>query len=326
MSGTISHGAYKDQDAVVLENDLARAVLLPAHGGKTISLMHKGLGVETLWQNTATRFTGSKYGDPYERGEFAGFDECFPRSPAATTKAFRGPVSRTPITARCGACRVGGYPWERRHPGRQRRPLPIPAPKTVSLEGQARWRTTWRPTFLFPSRFHLGAPAVQRVGGHAIHRAGDMRQVRNAVPGTVLSGYGERSFPVARRDDGSTVRLDRVPPRNCTGFQKYWLTKGRSPRAGASCTTHSTGLGIGLTLSTGQGTLAGNVAERGRLRRAVQYRAGAATPGMDRIDSPRMWGVGSTLAPGGVHEWDLVITLGKGAEPRAMDRNGGFIR
>jgi hypothetical protein len=75
---TVSRGSFKDQDAIVLENDTVRAVLLPAWGAKTVSLFHKGLGIETLWQNPAAAFKKTGYGASYDTGEFAGFDEMFP--------------------------------------------------------------------------------------------------------------------------------------------------------------------------------------------------------------------------------------------------------
>ena len=75
---TASHGMYKDQDAVILDNGKIRATILPAWGAKTISLVHKGLKAETLWQNPSPVFAPTGYGDPYDRGEFAGFDEMFP--------------------------------------------------------------------------------------------------------------------------------------------------------------------------------------------------------------------------------------------------------
>ena len=59
MMSTISHGTFKDQDAIILENDDVRAVLLPSWGAKTVSLVHKRLGIETLWQNPAPAFTRS---------------------------------------------------------------------------------------------------------------------------------------------------------------------------------------------------------------------------------------------------------------------------
>ena len=75
---TVSRGRYKDQDAVILDNGKIRATILPAWGAKTISLVHKGLGVETLWQRPSAVFARTVYGDPYDKGEFAGFDEMFP--------------------------------------------------------------------------------------------------------------------------------------------------------------------------------------------------------------------------------------------------------
>src|SRR5208337_270985 len=75
---TVTRGSFKDQDAIILENDRLRAVLLPSWGAKTVSLVHKGCGVETLWQNPAPVFARTAYAQSYREGEFAGFDEMFP--------------------------------------------------------------------------------------------------------------------------------------------------------------------------------------------------------------------------------------------------------
>ena len=325
----ISRGRYKDQEALVLENDLARAILLPRWGGKTISLVHKALGAETLWQNPAPAFRQSSYGDPYEKGERAGFAEMFPTISRCYYESAPWAGLEAPDHGE-----VWALPWEDRVEGDAVTlsvngvRFPYRLRKTVSLEGE-RLVAHYAATNLsaFPMEFIWAAhPLFNASEGMRFIVPGDMRQVLNAVPGAVLSGYGERyEFPAARRADGATVRLDRVPARNTTGFQKYWFARKVTE---GWCIMHDprTGLGIGMTYPPDKVPWLGMWLNEGGYEGQYNIAPEPATAAMDRIDAARMWGMGSALAPGGVHEWDLVITLGKGPEPRAMDRNGGFVR
>ena len=329
MNSTISHGAYKDQDAVVLENDTVRAVLLPARGGKTISLVHKGLGVETLWQNTTPRFTVSNYGDPYGDGEFAGFDEMFPTISRCYYEASPWAGVEAPDHGE-----VWALPWEAKIEGRTVTlavngvRFPYRLRKTVSLEGE-RLVAHYAAANLsgFPLDFIWAAHSLFNASeGMRFIVPADMRAVINSVPSPVLGGYGERyEFPMARHGDGTATRLDAVPARNATGFQKYWFT-GKVTEGWCILHDPRTGLDIGMTYPPDRVPYLGMWLNEGGFAGQYNIAPEPATAAMDRIDFARMWGMGSVLAPDAVHEWDLVITLGQGSEPRGMDRNGLFLR
>jgi galactose mutarotase-like enzyme len=328
-AGRIAHGPYKDQDAVILENDTVRAVLLPAHGGKTISLVHKGTGVETLWQNPLPRFTESRYGDPYERGEFAGFDEMFPTVSRCFYQSYPWAGVEAPDHGE-----VWALPWDEKIEGNAVTlgvngvRFPYRLQKTVSLEGE-RLVAHYSAANLsrLPLEFIWAAhPLFNASEGMRFIVPADMRRIVNAVPGSVLGGYGERyDFPVARRTTGSTVRLDQVPARNSTGYQKYWF---ESKVSEGWCILHDprTKLSIGLTYPPDKVPYLGMWLNEGGYAGQYNIAPEPATAAMDRIDFATMWGMGSSLAPGGTHEWDLVISLGQGGEPRAMSRDGGFVR
>jgi hypothetical protein len=329
MTGAISRGSYKDQEALVLENDVIRAVLLPMWGGKTISLVHKGLGVETLWQNPAPSFRRSLYGDPYEVGELAGFDEMFPTISRCFYEAPPWAGVEAPDHGE-----VWSLPWEERIEGDAVTlsvngvRFPYRLQKTVSLEAE-RLVAHYAATNLssFPFEFIWAAhPLFNTSEGMRFIVPGDMRRIVNAVPSPALGGYGERyEFPAARIWNGTTTRLDRVPPQNPTGFQKYWfaakVTEGW-------CILHEpgSGLDVGLTYPPDKVPWLGMWLNEGGYAGQYNIAPEPATAAMDRIDLARMWGMGSVIAPGAVYEWDLAITLGQGSEPRGMDRNGAFVR
>jgi galactose mutarotase-like enzyme len=329
MKGKISRGSYKDQEALVLENDTIRAILLPAWGGKTISLVHKRLGVETLWQNPGPAFRRSAYGDPYGDGEIAGFDEMFPTISRCYYDAHPWAGAEAPDHGE-----VWALPWEDAVEGDAVTlsvngvRFPYRLRKTVSLEGE-KLVAHYGATNLsrFPIDFIWAAhPLFNATEGMRFIVPGDMRHVINAVPGPVLGGYGQRlEFPAARTANGTTVQLDRVPPRNTTGFQKYWfaakVTEGW-------CILHDPRgkLNIGMTFPPDKVPWLGMWLNEGGWAGQYNIAPEPATGAMDRIDLARMWGMGSVLAPGAAYEWDLVITVGEGSEPRAMDRGGAFIR
>jgi len=329
MTGAVSRGTYKDQDAIVLENDLVRAVVLPAWGAKTISLVHKGLGVETLWQNPSPRFTPTRYGELYETGEFAGFDEMFP----TISRCFYESAPWAGVEAPDHG-EVWTIPWEARIEGSAVTlavdgvRFPYRLRKTVSLEGEklvARYAAS-NPS-PFPLEFIWAAhPLFHASEGMRFIVPGDMREIVNAVDSPDLGAYGARyAFPEAERPGASPLRLDRMPPKNTTGYQKYWFARKVTE---GWCILHDPGkkLSIGLSYPADKVPWLGMWLNEGGYAGQYNIAPEPATAGMDRIDFARMWGMASVIAPGAAYEWHLAITLGQGSEPRAMDREGNFVR
>jgi len=327
--GSVAWGTYKGVRAVVLENELLRATLLPDWGAKTISLVHKPSGYETLWQNSAPSFATTGYGEPYGAGEFAGFDEMFPTisrcfyedPPWAGVEApDHGEVWTIPwqveLSPQEAAFSVSGVRF------------PYRLKKTVSLEGD---RLLARYAGSNPS----GAPLDFIWAAHPLFNASEgmrfivpagMREVINSVPGPTLGGYGERyAFPEARLRDGSTVRLDRVPPKNPTGWQKYWFAARATE---GWCILHDgrRGLSIGMSWPEDRVPWLGMWLNEGGYAGQYNIAPEPATGAMDRVDFSRMWGMGSVLGPGETREWHLGITVSEGNEPSAVSPGGELLR
>jgi len=74
----VTVGVYKKARAVILQNDLLRAVVLPERGSKIASLVYRPLGRELLWQTAGEEYPPAKYADPYGPEHATGFDEMFP--------------------------------------------------------------------------------------------------------------------------------------------------------------------------------------------------------------------------------------------------------
>lgn len=65
-------------EAVTLESDLLRAVIVPAVGGRVISLLHKPTGHEFLWRNPTIRLAQLPPGSEYDPNFYGGIDELLP--------------------------------------------------------------------------------------------------------------------------------------------------------------------------------------------------------------------------------------------------------
>ena len=74
----IASGKCKDVDAVILESEALRLAIVPEHGAKMASLVHKVTGRECFFQMPGEKFRKGTYAGPYPDGEMSGFDEMFP--------------------------------------------------------------------------------------------------------------------------------------------------------------------------------------------------------------------------------------------------------
>lgn len=67
---------YLGQEAIAMENDVLRVLVMPQRGGKTASIRHKESGFEVLHQPTA--YPALSPGMPFAMGDASGFDDVFP--------------------------------------------------------------------------------------------------------------------------------------------------------------------------------------------------------------------------------------------------------
>jgi galactose mutarotase-like enzyme len=324
---TINRAVWKDQDAIVLENESIRAVLLPTWGAKTVSLVHKALGIETLWQNPDPHFKRTGYADPYGDGEFAGFDEMFPTISRCFCETAPWAGIEMPDHGE-----VWTIPWEMSIDGDSvtlgvnGTRFPYRLQKAVSLEGSslvARYVATNLSGY--PMDFIWAAhPLFNATVGMRFIVPRGMRRIINAVPGPTLGGYGRHlDFPVARGEGGGEIRLDLIPPENARGYQKYWFAE-KVTEGWCMLRDEKTSLTIGMAFPKEQVPWLGLWLNEGGYGGQYNIAPEPATAAMDRIDFAKMWGMGSALPPRSSLEWHLVIALGEGREPTGMTGAGGF--
>ena len=204
--------------------------------------------------------------------------------------------------------------------------FPYRLEKETSLQG-ARLTSRYRATNLsdFPLDFIWAAhPLFNTAEGVEFIVPAGMNRVVNAVPGPTLKDYGEElSFPTARPRGQPEIRLDRVPRRNSTGWQKYWFA---GPVTEGWCMLHdpASTLTIGMAWPREKVPYLGMWLNEGGYAGQFNIAPEPATGAMDRIDFAKMWGMGSTLGPGESREWHLVVALAAGSKPRGMRPDGTF--
>ncbi|MEI6386434.1 MAG: hypothetical protein WCQ50_07355 [Spirochaetota bacterium] len=323
----IVKGRYKDQDAVVLENGDVRAVFLPHCGSKLASFVHKATGTEVLWQNPEPRYRRTFYGDAYGKGEFSGMDEMFPSISACRYES--GPWSGVEVPDHG---EVWSLPWQHSIEGSSLvmrvsgLRFPYFLEKEVRLEGSC-LRSHYRLSSGsdFPLEYIWAAhPLFNAVEGTEFIVPAGMDRVINAVPGAALPNYGESlGFPVAEPRGAKPLRLDRMPGKDVSSYQKYWfadkVTEGW-------CMLHDpiSSLTVGLAWPRERVPFLGMWLNAGGWDGQFNIAPEPASAAMDRIDLSRLWGRGSVLEPQSRQEWDLAINLTRGEKPRGLGVDGGF--
>ena len=98
---------YKNERAIIFENDNLKATLLPDWGSKLVSIVYRPQERELLWQNRGKRYKKTAYGDGYDKGELSGFDEMFPTISRCVYESFPWTGTEMPDHGE-----VWSIPWE----------------------------------------------------------------------------------------------------------------------------------------------------------------------------------------------------------------------
>jgi galactose mutarotase-like enzyme len=323
----IFKGAYKNVEAVVLENETLRVTVTPYHGARTASIIYKPLDLELLWQNPDKVHAQPPYGAGYGEGEFAGFDEMFP----TISRCFyeKAPWSGIEVPDHG---EVWALPWSFRMEdeevllsvGGVR--FPYRLEKRVSLK-EGRLRNSYRLENLSSHPFSYiwaAHPLFNAEEGMEFLVPSGMENIINSVAGERLGAYGKSySFPTARLASGEGFDFSRMPARNKTGYQKYYF-EGKVREGWALLYNPRKELNIGLSFPKEEVPFLGMWLNEGGFDGQYNIAPEPATAAMDRIDFSEMWGAGSVIRGGEVKTWHLDITAGHGKKAFRMDEAGAF--
>jgi galactose mutarotase-like enzyme len=312
---SIRSGRYKNEEAIVLENDTLKVSVLPRWGSKLASILYKPLGHELLWQNPGKEYRKTVYGDPYDRGEASGFDEMFP----TITRCFyeKEPWSGTEMPDHG---EVWSVPWEYalaedqvqfRVKGLR---FPYYLAKTVSLE-ESTLRFHYRVENLSEADFDYiwaAHPLFNAVQGMELIVPKGMNRIVNAVPSKRLGPYGRiYGFPSAELEGGASFDLSRMPKKYGADYQKYWFL-GKLTEGWCILYDPERRLNIGMAWPGDRVSYLGVWVNEGGWEDQYNIAPEPATGAMDRVDFSKIWGVGSVLRAGEVKEWQLHLSLHQG--------------
>jgi galactose mutarotase-like enzyme len=74
----LQHIDYRGEEAILLENQQLRVIILPGRGGKTASVSRKESSFELLFQPSENPYPPLYPGMPFSSGDASGFDDVFP--------------------------------------------------------------------------------------------------------------------------------------------------------------------------------------------------------------------------------------------------------
>jgi galactose mutarotase-like enzyme len=312
-------GHYKDEDAVVLENDALKVSILPYWGSKLASILYKPLDYELLWQNTGKDYRKTAYGDYYEAGEASGFDEMFPTISrcfyesepwAGTEIPDHGELWSIPwgyeIADDLVLLRVKGVRF------------PYYLEKKVFLEGAVvhqQYRVE-NPVASDLEYIWAAHPLFNTTEGMELIVPQGMHRIVNAVPSRRLGPYGRiYGFPSAELEGGKKFDLSKVPKKNSADYQKYWFL-GKVTEGWCILYNPKKKLSIGMAWPRDMVPYLGVWVNEGGWADQYNIAPEPATGAMDRVDFSKMWGMSSVLRAGEVHEWQLAISVHEGDRPR----------
>jgi len=314
---SISSERYKDEEAIVLQNNALKVVVLPRWGAKLASIFFKPLGLELLWQNPGKQYRKTGYGDPYEAGEASGFDEMFP----TISRCFyeEEPWSGTEIPDHG---EVWSLPWEYELIEKEvifsvkGVRFPYALQKSVSLE-ESTLHQQYSVVNQSDADFDYiwaAHPLFNTSEGMKLIVPQGMHSIVNAVPSNRLGSYGRAyAFPDAKLDDGSIFDLSSVPKKNSSNYQKYWFL-GKVKQGWCSLHNPHSRLNIDMNWPAEEVPYLGVWVNEGAWAGQYNIAPEPATGAMDRVDFSKMWGMGSLLKSGEIKKWRLSISVRVGEQ------------
>jgi galactose mutarotase-like enzyme len=311
---SMRRGEYCGVPALVLENDLLRTVVLPDRGSKMASLLYKPDNVELLWQPPDGCYPPARYADPYDARHATGFDEMFPSISschyeaypwAGTTIPDHGEVWSMPWAWTIEHDEVSLEVYGVRFPYRLNKRIRL-QPNCVEIAYQATNLSCFDMDFLWAAH-----PLFSVSPGVEIAVPPDMGSIVNAAAGPRLPEYGQvYSFPHCQSANGATLELNRVPPYNGTGYQKYYFS---GPSVDGWCELRSprNGLSVRLAFPVQEVPYLGMWVNEGGWNGQYNMAPEPATGAMDRIDAAKLWGMNSILPAHQSKSWWLHISVNR---------------
>lgn len=322
----IAEAAYKDARSLILESHLLRVTIVPDRGSKMASLVHKRTGFECLYQLAGETFRKAAYGDPYDRGEVAGFDEMFPTITECFCDIYPWKGTVMPDHGE-----VWSIPWHFEAAGSSVRlyvhgvRFPYVLSKEISFENAntilLRYRVENTCAFPFPVMW-AAHPLFNTTPGSRIILPQCVRSIMNTVPGPALGGYGGRfDYPISKTGEGKKWDLSRVGGNDGQLYFKYFsldaLDEGfailHDPKSLET---------IAMVWPVEQLPYLGMWVNEGAWEGQFNVAPEPCTAPFDRWDVARQWGKLPVVPPFGCLKWELRLTVDLTEGPRRVEPDG----
>jgi len=319
---------YKDQPAITLETDQIAAQFLPGAGGQLCSFVYRPLGLELLVQRPWEQYRLSPYdGDYVADGECAGMDDMFPTIDRCFYDSY--PWRGTPIPDHG---EVWSLPWDASIEGETLHlavhgiRFPYRLEKRISFAGAEILHIAYRLTNLSGFKFHFLWAAhpmfVLEEGARLVLPEG----ARKAVVTFTLTGemgrYGDEvDWPIATLPEGGRRDLRQIRPKHTRAADKYYF-KNALPEGWCALTYPHSGLTLALSFPVERVPYLGILPNEGGWQDLYNIFIEPATAPFDRPDLARMHGQCSSVAPHGIYEWRLNLSIARGTTPCTVTRAG----
>jgi len=303
---------YKDVQSHVLENEILRVEILPKWGAKIASIIFKPIEYELLWQNPNKTFKKSLYAEQFAEGESACFDDMFPNISSSYYEKAPWKGIEMPDHGE-----VWSLPWNLtilnqniemevngvRFPYRFKKKMHLDE-GTIYLSYEVENLSPYQFDFIWSAHPLFNANANMEF----IVPEG-MDEIVNSVDGKRLGSYGSKyNFPEAILDSGKVFRLDKVPPINDFGYQKYYFT---TPVTEGWCSLLDPQNEIKIHLEYPKESVKylGMWLNEGGYAGQYNIAPEPCTGAMDRVDFSNIWGMNSFMKPFETCKWYLNISV-----------------
>jgi hypothetical protein len=317
MTTNICETKWHNLDALILENEFLRTVIVPALGGKIASLLDKRSRLDWLVGPGNRRVQPIEYGSLWHEQDMSGWDEMFPTIIACNYPG-PGALNGRPLPDHG---EVWTLPWhvEKANGGTL----------TLSVEGQALpYNLTRTADYVEPSTLWLhyqvvnesAEPLVYLWAAHPQFTCGsdgrivlpsNVTEVINTIPASWGWGEPETTFswPEAASLDGTRVHLDKVGPPSLRRGRKFFALPDVHP-GWAGVLRTSSGSWLRLDWDPARLPYFGLWVDEGALNHESVAAPEPTTGFYDDLAVAWKKQRVSILAAHATHEWDLLVQLG----------------
>lgn len=313
MGSKIYPSVYRNQESIVLENELLKVTLVPGVGGKIASLIYKPRNSELLWQNSEEEFVQSEYDSSFAEGDMSGIDDMFPTIDECFYPDGPWKGTRLPDHGE-----VWALPWNS-HLNNQEVTLsvlgvriPYKLSKKIKLIGN-KLDLSYNLENLSPFSFKFIwalHPLFKMDEYTRIILPESVKQVINVgSTSSRLGGYGSTHlWPITKDNSGAVYDMSRISPPEKGSYEKYYVV-GPTPEDWCALFNERSKLETRIKFTKEKVPYLGVWVNEGAYHGQYNVAPEPCTGAFDRVDTAANWGAVSTVAGMDTYEWQISIEV-----------------